>query len=121
MSKTKFLGIPEGGKRAGWIEMEGGSAGGGGAMVTKITMGSNGLESSIPYSEIRNAWVNNIPCFARFMVQDEASMMFWPQGLSFASEGETEDITFIGWNGNAFLAIKIDANDVVSTINIFLP
>lgn len=31
MSKTKFLGIPEGGKRAGWIEMEGGgSAGGGG-------------------------------------------------------------------------------------------
>lgn len=30
MSKTKFLGIPAGGKRADWIEMEGGSAGGGG-------------------------------------------------------------------------------------------
>lgn len=28
MSKTKFLGIPEGGKRAGWIEMEGGSSAG---------------------------------------------------------------------------------------------
>lgn len=34
MSKTKFLGIPEGGKRAGWIEMEGGgSAGGGGGAL----------------------------------------------------------------------------------------
>lgn len=38
MSKTKFLGIPAGGNRAGWIEMEGGSSagGGGGVLVVKV-------------------------------------------------------------------------------------
>ena len=47
MSKTKFLGIPEGGKRAGWIEMEGGSAGvGGGVQVVTITQDDGTFASS---------------------------------------------------------------------------
>lgn len=48
MSKTKFLGIPAGGKRAGWIEMEGGgSAGvGGGVQVVEITQDGSTFTSS---------------------------------------------------------------------------
>lgn len=43
MSKTKFLGIPAGGKRAGWIEMEGGgSAGVGGGGAFKFTVTNDG-------------------------------------------------------------------------------
>ena len=41
MSKTKFLGIPEGGKRAGWIEMEGGGSAGVGGGVFNVKFVSN--------------------------------------------------------------------------------
>lgn len=47
MSKTKFLGIPAGGKRAGWIDMEGGgSAGVGGGYVVTVTMNDDGTYSA---------------------------------------------------------------------------
>lgn len=45
MSKTKFLGIPAGGNRAGWIEMEGGSSagvGGGGVFNVKFVADGEG-------------------------------------------------------------------------------
>lgn len=46
MSKTKFLGIPAGGKRAGWIEMEGGSSAGVGDMVVTVTINDDGTYSA---------------------------------------------------------------------------
>ncbi len=44
MSKTKFLGIPAGGKRAGWMEMEGGGSAdvGGGVQVVTLTGDDSG-------------------------------------------------------------------------------
>lgn len=56
MSKPKFLGIPEGGKRAGWIEMEGGgSAGGGGGVFVTVTGESDSLTSDKTFAEIAEA------------------------------------------------------------------
>lgn len=62
MSKTKFLGIPEGGKRAEWIEMEGGGSadvGGGGVLrvnVTAVDGDVTNLTADKTYAEIVSAF-----------------------------------------------------------------
>lgn len=59
MSKTKFLGIPEGGKRAGWIEMEGGSSagvGGGVFWIAAANDGAGGHTIDKTFEEIKAAY-----------------------------------------------------------------
>lgn len=64
MSKAKFLGIPEGGKRAGWMEMEGGS-GGGGALYVSFTEGSDGgMIATATIAEIQTALSEGKAVFA---------------------------------------------------------
>ena len=94
--------------------------GGGGAMVGVITQSGSVAVCDKQYSEIREAWVNNIPCFMRMITQGDAGLMFWPVCLTYPSDGEVEEMHFVALTGNALMLIKFNANGEITPGSVSL-
>lgn len=106
MSKTKFLGIPEGGKRAGWIEMEGGSAGvgGGNTVIYSVTM-SNAADwnCNLPFEKVKELILSSSLGNVMLRMIEDDSIGYGVLKLGFMYNYEEDCVRFVTDETNGFL------------------